>query len=101
MTGAEIDRRLSELETEMSNLTAAIAAGKPLKSVLDALQAREAEQTHLLQRRRDLARASAVSAVDEVLALLKGSIESWRVMLHKNVPQARQLIRKVVKGRIS
>ena len=91
---------LVRLEGEIGRLTEAVAAGGNLPSLLAALTDRHARRTALDQRLRSLeyARRTAQSDLRGPAAALRETIEDWRGLLRRQVPQARQILRKLLQG---
>jgi hypothetical protein len=94
--------RISELEREMERLTLAIASGGDLDVLTKGLNAREAERTRLQtdclsleswhragQQQRDLHRD------------LRVRVDEWRSLAVRNVCQGRQILRKLLDGRLT
>ena len=91
----------SPTTTEIDRLTLAIAQGAALDAVLAALKARECERAHLQRRRLELSQAvSPVTTLDKELERLEKDVARWRELLRSHVPQARQVLKKVLKTRI-
>jgi hypothetical protein len=96
--------RAKKIEAEITNLTTAIAtAGGPLPALVAALREREVErarltadlrQCHLLEQARTL-------DVRQIEAELNGRLMDWRGLLRANAQQARQVLRKLMVGRLA
>ena len=68
---------------------------------MGAIKAREQERAQLERRHRDLKRAIVPRRVDQTLDELKVDVERWRGLLRTtHVPQARRVLRKVLRTRI-
>ena len=88
--------RIKGLDAEIVRLTNAIALGGELQPLLEALRARQAERE----------RVAATLAVKPVtpgsLATSKKEIrtrlEQWRELLQRQIPQARQILKKLLVG---
>jgi DNA invertase Pin-like site-specific DNA recombinase len=95
---------LAKLKTELDHLTAALAQGADLPSVLTAVRERE--------HRRGLVAAELAAVpnemsgllahVDVVLPELRRRMSDWRALLSEETPQARQMLRTLLnsKGRL-
>ena len=93
---------LASVETELERLTAAIAAGADLASMVKAVKEREA-------RRKTLAAQLAASEVAaqwpkhghaELRVDLEARLKDWRGLFGRHVGQTRQLLRKLLVGRL-
>lgn len=77
-------------------------AGGDLPSLTQAMRDRERRRAHLETELRGLDELARVSQIDmealerELTALLK----NWRALLAKHTPQARQILRKLLDGRL-
>ena len=94
--GKAAEERLRNLDAEIARLTSAVAQGGDLPSILDALTARQAE-------RERVAATLAVKPVTPVsLATskkeMRARLEQWREMLQRQLPQARQILKKLLVG---
>lgn len=77
-------RELARLDAEVTRLTAAIAAGGPLDSLLSALQDREQRRGHLRAALAEQARRRAARRDrGDVLAALRRLLGDWRGTLRQ------------------
>ena len=99
-TKAHLERERTTVQTEIDRLVAAVAGGGMLSGLLEDLQGREA-------RRADLDRQiAALKAQEEAVKVDWGTVKrrlvervtDWRGLLRSHVPQARQLLRKLLAG---
>jgi hypothetical protein len=89
------------VETELGHLTHAFAHGGELPSILAAIRERE-------QRRASLARAFTECRghspdglrLDVVLPEIRHRLQDWRKMLLSESGQARQMLRRLLRGRL-
>ncbi len=100
---AGLVRRLAAIKKEVGNLTAAIAAGGGnIPSLVSALQERDQERAHI---EADLARLDALDHVTttkkDLTRDLEGALVAWRGLIRANVQQARQMISKLLAGKLS
>ena len=100
---AEIERQLAQVRTELARLTEAIIAGGDLPTLTQAMKDRERRRAQLereLQGLADLAEVSQISVADleRELSLI---LDDWRALLAKHAPQARQVLRKLLDGRLA
>ena len=93
---------LLRVETEIAHLTAAIANGGQLTSLLAGLTEREARRAQLQEQLATLEAAGQGVPIKlgEVEGKLRGYLADWRGLLTKHVAQARQILRKLVEGRL-
>lgn len=92
---------LARLDREVTNLTAAIAAGKPLESLLAALQARERERTHVRAALAEIEHArGAERAPRATLAALRAAAADLRGTLRGAIGPARQVLRSLLAARL-
>jgi site-specific DNA recombinase len=86
---------LAAIERELSALTAAIVAGGEAATLVEAIRDREA--------RRDALRGS-LAGIERLMTRTPADVEreirerlaDWRAMLRRNVPQGRQVLRKLL-----
>ena len=91
------------LRHELTRLTTALATGAELPSVIEAIREREQRKT-TLQRRVDAADGLArLPHIDRrrLEPVLRARLEDWQGLLGRQVPQARQMLRKLVVGDLS
>jgi hypothetical protein len=92
---------LARLDREVTNLTAAIAAGKPLESLLAALQAREQERTHVRAALAEIEHERGVErAPRATLTALRTAVADLRGTLRGAVGPARQVLRSLLAARL-
>jgi site-specific DNA recombinase len=93
---------LQQVEGELANLAAAIANGGQLTSLLVGLKEREERRTQLQEQLNTLEAAgqSVPITLGEVDGKLRGYLDNWRALLCKHAAQARQIVRKLVDGRL-
>jgi hypothetical protein len=102
MDADEATRRRGDLrtvETELERLTAAIASGGDIPALLAAVREREAARTALRAQMEALKRP----AIDPVKlkADLRERLADWRGLLTRYIPQARQILRKLLTSAIT
>jgi hypothetical protein len=86
------------LETELERLTAALTAGGELSTIIQAIREREGHRDILRRRVANLDAAARASQFDPetVERALHAKLADWRGLLRKHVPQARQILRKLL-----
>jgi hypothetical protein len=93
---------LTVLEQELTRLTAAVAQGGDLKPLLDGIQARERRRGTLQTELAGLEGLRPVTALD--LQQLQREVEvrlaDWRGLLSRQVTQSRQILKRLLVGRI-
>ena len=100
-TRAALRATQTRLDAEVGNLTAAVAIGGNLKGLVAALREREADRTRTQDALDALDRpiVQARSAA-ESRAVIRKKLDDWRGLLRDHAPKARQLVRKLIQGRI-
>lgn len=93
---------LARAEKELDHLTTAIATGGQVATLVAAVRERERQRDHLRQELTALDQLAQVARLD--LAQLKQALEAklaeWRGLLTRHVQAARQILRKVLDGRL-
>jgi hypothetical protein len=97
-----ITAELSRVEGEIARLTAAVASGGDLSSLLEALRERERRRDRLRAEVAELERAQVLSGADvaKLEADLRDRLADWRGLLRRHPSQARQLVRALLVGRL-
>ena len=98
-------RRLMErgeqIAGELERLTAAVVAGGEASTLVQAMRTREAELKSVRASIARLEQPPRVQRSDrEAAQLLRAKLADWRGLLRAHVAQARQIVRKLVTGRI-
>ena len=96
----EVEQR--RLRDELARLTSALASGGALTSLLAAIREREArleEVTAAIQRLNTAACAFDVP-LDVVMPEVRHRLQDWRSVLVEESPQARQMLRSLLRGRL-
>jgi site-specific DNA recombinase len=90
-----------QTETALARLTDAVAAGGPIATLVQAIREQERSQAEIRAALADLNRPRVVPLnVRELRARLRTKAEEWKALLRKHAPIARQMVRKLVDGRI-
>jgi site-specific DNA recombinase len=97
-----LQAELTILEQELARLAAAVAQGGELKPLLDGIQAREQRRRTLQTEVAGLEGLRPVSARDlqDIQRDVKERLADWRGLLRRQVVQSRQILRKLLVGRI-
>jgi len=90
---------ITRLEGEVARLAGAVATGGDIPALVTALKDRSQQQEDYRKRLTRLLRVSSKGLSDEsVRATLHAKLEDWRGLLQRHVPQARQVLKKMLKG---
>jgi hypothetical protein len=97
-----LNRELSLIETRLRHLVEAIARGQGSDSVYASLHAEEARKKVLVGQLAELNSLGNVASLDaKALAQnLRGRIKEMRALLGRHVPEARQILRKLIEGKL-
>ena len=95
-----LDEDLQRVEKELQRLTAALAAGGHLETVVKALREREALRAALMAERDRAERTSQLSGADLREALSR-RLEDWRGLMRRHVAQSQQLLRRLIDGKLN
>ncbi len=93
---------LAQVEEELARLTTAIASGGDLPSLLQGIKDRERRRAHLREQLAALESCEQVSQFDfrQIEQELRARLEDWRGLLCRQVAQARQILRKLLVGKL-
>jgi hypothetical protein len=91
-----------EIETRQTRLTDAIARGEAIEALLTALKAEEARKRHVEAEIAQLAGLETVASLEasDIAQNLKARLADLTGLLSREVPQARQALRKVLVNRL-
>ncbi len=97
-----LEAALSRVEKELGHLTAAIAAGRESHTLLAAIRDREGEGRKLRLALDELDALSQVPRLEDhrLLADLSARVQDWQELLRRAPVQARQILRKLLVGRL-
>jgi hypothetical protein len=97
---AQLTQQLAETETALTRLTAAIAADGNVPALVAAIKT--ADDTRQSLQARISALARPVPAFDRSLeGQLRGVVDEWRAVLGRQVAATRQIMTKLVDGRVT
>lgn len=104
-TNERADRLTGEadrLQRELARLSAALADGASLPSVLEAIREREARRAGIVEELATVERKStdSLESLDDVLPEVRRRLQDWRSLLLEETAQARQMLRTLLDGRI-
>jgi len=92
---AGLERELAECQSAQERLTTAVAAGGELPALVDALKAQENLRQGLEARLAAL-EAPPVVVDGELEGKIAAAVAEWRELLGRRVPQARQILNKLL-----
>jgi hypothetical protein len=100
---AELDQELSRISGELGRLTQSIVAGGDLRSLTEAMKDCERRRAQLERELHGLDELAQVRRVDvgDLTRELRDILGDWRALLAKHTPQARQILRKLLDGRLT
>ena len=98
---AELERDLATVTAEIGRLTDAIASGADLSAVIVALKARDARRTAIEGQLRTFTARAAQNDAQAFRDALRERLADWRSLLSRQVPQARQIVKKLLAGTIT
>jgi site-specific DNA recombinase len=99
---AELRVREADLERNVQHLTDAIAAGGELAALVAAVKQRERERQRVHDERVQLEKALRDGPLDAapLKVELARRVDEWRTMAGRTVAQGRQVLRKLLRGRV-
>jgi site-specific DNA recombinase len=96
-----VRRELDQIGSELDRLTAAVVGGGEASTLVQAMRGREKRRDRLQRELRDLERPlPARQDAGLMRQTLLAKLADWRTLLRAHVPQARQMIRKRITGRV-
>lgn len=99
---AEFEKHAHSIDVEIAHLVKAIAAGGQLASLIAAMKEREQQRDQLLQQVASLNQLRDIGHLDvkRIEKDLRVRVKEWRGLLGRQVPVARQIVRKLLEGRL-
>lgn len=100
---ATITARLKDVRQELDHLVEGLARTEVSPSVAVAIKRREGQQADLERELGDLQHQTQFSTTDigRLEHLARERVLGWRKLLRKHVPQARQVLQKMPRGRLT
>ena len=97
---ASLTGAVGRLDTEIANLTAALAGSGDVPALVAALKDRERQRNELRLRLTGAQRvvSAGQGSADGLEARLRGKLAEWTEVLHRQIPQARQALKKLLCG---
>ena len=91
-----------KLERDLAQLTAAVTAGGPLKTLVSAIKTAERQVEQINTELAGLDGRTRVSGGERqrIERELRVRLDDWRGLLRRHVPQARQILRKLLVDRV-
>ncbi len=98
-----LTQELKSVGDELTRLSNAIAAGAEVSSLLDAIKQREQRRTALQDELATLIANEPIVQVDlpQIQGELHKRLDDWRGLLTRHIAQARQILRKLLVGRLT
>ena len=95
--------QLRKVEADLAQLAEAVTEGGTLKTLLTAIKEREKRRDRIEADLAGLDRLSRIGDVDrqQLKDDLSKRLDDWRGLLRHHVPQARQILRKLLDGRVT
>jgi site-specific DNA recombinase len=99
---AALQADLAVLDQELTRFTAAVAQGGDLPALVEAIKVREERKRRLQEELADLEGLQRVASIDlgQLQSELQARLADWQELLNRQVPVARQIIKKLLTGRI-
>ncbi len=96
-----LETALGHADTALARLTQAVAEGGSVTTLVQAIRDQERRQQAIRAELANLERPRVVPMnVGQLTATLRAKSEEWQALLRKHAPIARQMVRKLVEGRI-
>jgi site-specific DNA recombinase len=96
-----IQEELRQLDVEIARYTDAVGRGEPIPSLLEALRVRERRRRELQAQIQELeGMARLVEGSETLVGELGAKLTDWQGLLERQPIQARQLLRKLLVGRL-
>ena len=97
-----LQAELTVLEQELARLTAAVAQGGDLTALVEAIRAREQRRRTLQEEVAGLQGLRPVTALDlqQIQREVETRLADWRGLLSRQPAQSRQILKKLLVGRI-
>lgn len=97
---ADLEKRLTAVTREIDNLTAAIAAGGDLAVLVQAVKDRQHQRETVTHELAALEQAGRQIDWAKAERDLTSKLADWQGLLKRHVPQARQILKKLLAGPI-
>ena len=97
---AAVERQLADVESALSRLTAAVAAGGDVPALVEAIKVQDSQRRGL-QRRLDALTQPPVTFDGALERRLRAAVREWRDVLGRQIAQARQIVTKLLANRLT
>jgi hypothetical protein len=98
---ARLDQEIAALEGELQRLAGAIAMGQAMEPLVTAMKDRD-DRRRSLQRQHEVVHARTLPIDHKgIETRIRAILGDWRGLLRAQVPQARQILSKLLCGRLS
>ena len=95
-----LERQLTDVEAALQRLSEAVAVGGDVPALVDAIKIQDSQRRLLERKLEDLRRPAVV--FDQALEQrLRAAVGEWRDVLGRQIPQARQIVTKLLEGRLT
>ena len=97
-----LEARRRKIEQELAHLTAAVAVGGPVSTLVSAIKAAEVQRGQIDDQLSGLDGRLQIASLDRerIERDLRKRLNDWRSLLRRHVPQARQILRKLLTDRV-
>jgi site-specific DNA recombinase len=96
-----LSKTIDQVTVELDRLTAAIVGGGDASTIVQAIRDRERRLDALKRELADLAKLKVASIErGQQQQILRSKLTEWRGLLREHAPRARQMLRKLIEGRI-
>ena len=95
---ATLTSGIGRLDAEIARLTGAIADGGDVPSLVAGVKERETQRGDLRRRLTAARRTATDGHQEELPELLRAKLSDWTGVLHRQIPQARQALKKMLQG---
>jgi len=98
----ELRANLKKVDDELEQYAEAIAAAGSLEAILAAMKEREARRAHLAAELERLESRAKIRSLDtaDLTANLRNRLTDWQGLLQRQTPEARQILRRLLVGRL-
>jgi len=97
---AAAERQLADVEAALARLTTAVADGGDVPVLVEAIKAHDGQRV-ALERRLEALRQPPVTFDAALERRLQAAVGEWRDVLGRHVAQARQIVVKLLEGRLT
>jgi site-specific DNA recombinase len=97
-----LQAELAVLEQELARFTAAVAQGGDLPALVEAIKSREQRRLRLREELAGLDGLQRLASIDlgQIQRELQARLAEWQELMNRQVPVARQIVKKLLTGRI-